>query len=102
MIAFNVSDANCTSQGGVNVNLSNYYMLHVWVIDDMKFTPDVFAGQIPCIVGGGAIHDPNDPCHFGRTGTAAASATGKVSAIFASDAASDRRFVCHLEDAVAS
>ncbi len=102
MIAFNTSDANCTSLGGVNVNLSNYYMLHVWVIDDMKFTPDVFAGQIPCIVGGGAIHDPNDPCHFSRTGTAAASATGKVSAILASDAASDRRFVCHLEDAVAS
>jgi hypothetical protein len=102
MIAFNVSDASCTSQGGVNVNLSNYYMLHVWVLDDMKFLPDVFAGQIPCISGGTAVHDPNDPCHFSRTGTTAASATGKVSAILANDAASDRRFVCHLEDAVAS
>jgi hypothetical protein len=102
MIAFNTSDSNCTSRGGVNVNLSNYYMLHVWVIDDMKFTPEVFAGQIPCILGDGAIHDANDPCHFSRTGTASASTTGKVDAILATDAAGDRRFVCHLEDAVAS
>ena len=42
---------------GINVNLSNYYMLHVWVLDDMKFIPDVFAGQMPCITGGSAIHD---------------------------------------------
>ena len=50
MIAFNTSDATCTAQGGVNVNMSNYYMLHVWVLDDMKFEPDVFAGMIPCII----------------------------------------------------
>ncbi len=74
MIAFNVSDASCTSQQGVNVNLSNYYMLHVWVLDDMKFIPDVFAGQIPCISGGTAIHDENDPCHTSRPGAGAASA----------------------------
>ena len=35
--------------GGINVNMSNYYMLHVWVLDDMKFIPDVYAGMIPCI-----------------------------------------------------
>ena len=55
--------------GGINVNLSNYYMLHVWVLDDMKFMPDVFAGMMPCIIGGTAIHDPNHPCHTTR-GTA--------------------------------
>ena len=71
MIAFNTSDANCASMNGVNVNLSNYYMLHVWVLDDMKFTPDVFAGQIPCITGGSAIHDPDHPCHDSRTFAAA-------------------------------
>ena len=54
MIAFNVSDATCSSQNGVNVNYSNYYMLHVWVLDDMKFIPDVFAGRMPCITGPGA------------------------------------------------
>ncbi len=71
MIAFNTSDANCSSMGGVNVNLSNYYMLHVWVLDDMTFEPDVFAGMMPCIFGGTAIHDPDDPCHTSRDGMAA-------------------------------
>jgi len=72
MIAFNVSDSTCAAQNGVNVNMSNYYMLHVWVLDDMKFIPDVFAGMIPCITNGTAIHDPNDPCHTSRPGGAAA------------------------------
>src|SRR4029450_2194718 len=81
MNACNVSDATCTGQNGVNVNYSNYYMLHVWVLDDMKFIPDVFAGQIPCISGPGGsttVRDaPAHPCHFGRTGaTATASSTG--------------------------
>ena len=35
--------------GGINVNMANYYMLHVWVLDDMTFEPDVYAGMIPCI-----------------------------------------------------
>lgn len=71
MIAFNASDAACTTLGGVNVNFSNYYMLHVWVLDDMKFEPDVYAGMIPCIANGTAIHDPNDPCHTSRLGMSA-------------------------------
>ncbi|CAN5491299.1 hypothetical protein BH10ACT1_BH10ACT1_03880 [soil metagenome] len=63
MVSFNDSDAGCTAKGGTNVNMSNYYMLHVWILDDMKFEPDVFAGMMPCISGGTAIHDPDDPCH---------------------------------------
>ena len=55
-------------RGGVNVNYSNYYMLHVWVIDDMKFIPDVFAGMIPCISGGGAIHDPTHALPYVQVG----------------------------------
>ena len=72
MIAFNASDASCTSQNGVNVNMSNYYMLHVWVLEDMTFEPDVFAGMIPCISGGTAVHDANHWCHKSRTSPAAA------------------------------
>lgn len=68
MDGFNITDAACTSRAGINVNMSNYYMLHVWVLDDMQFSPDVYAGMIPCISGGTAIHDPKDPCHFGRSG----------------------------------
>jgi hypothetical protein len=63
MVAFNQSDSACTALNGINVNMSNYYMLHVWVLDDMTFEPDVYAGMIPCISGGTAIHDPNDMCH---------------------------------------
>jgi hypothetical protein len=78
MIMFNASDAACASGNGVNVNYSNYYMLHVWVLDDMKYIPDVFAGQVPCIQGPGTgtIHDnPNHWCHFGRSAPASATAT---------------------------
>jgi hypothetical protein len=56
--------------------MSNYYMLHVWVLPDMKFTPDVYAGMIPCISGGSAIHDPNHPCHTSRNSPAAAALGG--------------------------
>mgnify|MGYP006926217823 CR=1 FL=1 len=66
MVGFNSSDSSCTSMGGINVNMSNYYMLHVWILDDMVFTPDVYAGMMPCITGGSAIHDPLDPCHVTR------------------------------------
>ena len=73
MIAFNVSDSACAASGGINVNLQNYYMLHVWVLDDMKFEPDVFAGMMPCIANGTAIHDqPDHSCHTSRTGGMAA------------------------------
>lgn len=66
MVGFNASDASCTSMNGINVNMSNYYMLHVWVLDDMTFEPDVYAGMIPCISGGTAINDPTHPCHTSR------------------------------------
>jgi hypothetical protein len=67
MIAFNTNDSTCAAMNGVNVNMANFYMLHVWVLDDMKFEPDVFAGMMPCITNGSAIHDANDPCHTSRT-----------------------------------
>ena len=92
MIAFNVSDASCTSQAGVNVNMGNYYMLHVWVLEDMKFVPDVYAGMIPCISGGTAVHDPNDPCHASRTGGASAASTAR--SVSATPATESVGFIC--------
>lgn len=68
MIGFNVSDNSCSSMSGINVNMSNYYMLHVWILEDMVYTPDVYAGMMPCISGGTAVHDPMDPCHISRNG----------------------------------
>jgi hypothetical protein len=98
MIAFNVSDASCTSQNGVNVNMSNYYMLHVWVLEDMTFEPDVYAGMIPCISGGTAVHDPNHWCHTSRTSpTAAAIGAGLRTAAAAGPAHRGARgLVCTL------
>lgn len=69
-IGFNVSDAQCTAMNGINVNLSDYYMLHVWILEDMVFTPDVYAGMIPCIQAGSTIHDSQHPCHVSREGMA--------------------------------
>ena len=69
MAGFNTTDAACANQNGINVNMSNYYMLHVWVLDDMTFRPDVYAGMMPCIFGGTAIHDPDDTCHNTRAGS---------------------------------
>jgi hypothetical protein len=66
MVAFNASDSSCTSMNGINVNMENYYMLHVWVLEDMTFVPDVYAGMMPCISGGTAVHDPNHSCHVTR------------------------------------
>ncbi len=71
MVGFNTTDASCAATGGINVNMSNFYMLHVWILDDMKFEPDVFAGMMPCISGGTAIHDPADACHTSRMNIAA-------------------------------
>ncbi|MGZ4683422.1 MAG: hypothetical protein ACXWCM_07270 [Acidimicrobiales bacterium] len=78
MVGFNTTDSNCTSQQGINVNMSNYYMLHVWVLDDMTFEPDVYAGMIPCIANGTAVHDPNDPCHTTRTMAGATAGDGST------------------------
>jgi hypothetical protein len=83
---------------GVNVNMSNYYMLHVWVLDDMTFEPDVFAGMIPCISGGTAVHDPNHWCHKSRTSPTAAAIRAGLRSAAAGPATPghDPRMVCTL------
>ena len=104
MIGFNVERRDMHGPGRLNVNMSNYYMLHVWVLDDMKFTPDVFAGMIPCISNGTAVHNPSDPCHTSRPGATAATAARAAGAgteaekgvtLRASDTASGRiQYIC--------
>jgi hypothetical protein len=39
MVGFNISDSSCSALNAINVNMANYYMLHVWIVDDMKFIP---------------------------------------------------------------
>ena len=94
-----LDDASCTQKSGVNVNMSRFYMLHVWVLDNMKFIPDVFAGQMPCISGGSANFDPNAPCHFSRNFAAAVASAGSGgTGIRASigAGANGHRFICSL------
>jgi hypothetical protein len=76
----NTSDSQCAARGGINVYLDDYYMLHVWLVDDIEYHADVHAPMHPCIQGAGAIFDMDDPCHDSALGgaaarTAAASAT---------------------------
>jgi hypothetical protein len=61
--AVNTSDAGCSADGGINVHLQNYYMLHVWLVDNLEYVADVHAPYHPCITGSGAIFDMNNPCH---------------------------------------
>jgi hypothetical protein len=58
-----ISDSSCASQGGINVKMDDYYMLHVWLVDDLEYHGDVHAPMPPCIKSTGAIFDMDDPCH---------------------------------------
>jgi hypothetical protein len=74
--AVNTSDTSCANQGGINVHLQDYYMLHVWLVDNLEYYADVHAPMHPCITGSGAIFDMGDPCHrsAGTAGAAGVSA----------------------------
>ena len=72
----NTSESQCTSQGGVNVYLDDYYMLHVWLVDDLEYERDVHAPFHPCIKSTGAIFDMDDPCHDEWQGSGATALTG--------------------------
>jgi hypothetical protein len=79
--AVNTTDTGCANQGGVNVHLHNYYMLHVWLVDDLELRNDVHAAFHPCIRASGAIFDMTHPCHQESslgppTGASAGASTG--------------------------
>jgi len=63
IIGVNTTDLSCTNLGGINTYMSNYYMVHLWVVDNLEYRNDVFAPTHPCIKSTGAILDMNDPCH---------------------------------------
>ncbi len=78
-IGINGSDSACTNAGGVNVHLQNYYMLHLWVVDDLEYRGDIHGPVHPCIQST-PIFDMNNSCHqAGLTGTVSgASAAAKL------------------------
>jgi hypothetical protein len=67
-----IGDAACASRGGVNVRMDDYYMLHIWLVDDLEYHADVHAPMHPCITGSGAIFDMDDPCHDSWQGAGSA------------------------------
>jgi hypothetical protein len=59
----NTTDQGCANQGGINLHMEKYFMLHVWLVDDIEYYADVHAPMHPCIKATGAIFDMKDPCH---------------------------------------
>ena len=76
IISVNQSDPTCDAQGGVNVHLDDYYMVHLWVVDDLEYHADAFAPTHRCITPTGAIRDMGDPCHTSALPGATASTAG--------------------------
>jgi hypothetical protein len=89
----NTTDQGCADSGGVNLHMQNYYMLHVWLVDDIEYVADVHAPMHPCIVSGGAIFDMSDPCHRSAIGgtSAGVSATSDRA-----KAAKEEAFYCPI------
>jgi hypothetical protein len=56
------SDAQCAAMGGINVDFSDYWMLHAWVLPQWELQADVFRNHHPCLSFSGPITDPDDPC----------------------------------------
>jgi len=88
----NTSDEGCASSGGINVHLQDYYMLHVWLVDDLEYRADVHAPMHPCITGGSAIFDMGHPCHGSRARAASARSGGDP----ATDAAGPPALFCGI------
>jgi hypothetical protein len=63
IIGINTSDTGCAQVNGINLNMERYYMLHLWVVDDLEYQADVFAPMHPCIRFPQAIFDMEDGCH---------------------------------------
>lgn len=63
IVGINTSDQGCAFSNGINLNMEKYFMLHLWVVDDLEFEADVFAPMHPCIQYGDTVFDMDDPCH---------------------------------------
>lgn len=63
IIGINWPDSSCSGPDRLNLNMERYYMLHLWVVDDLEYRADVFAPMHPCIRYDGTVFDQDDPCH---------------------------------------
>jgi hypothetical protein len=58
----NRSDADCAASGGINLDLSHWWMLHAWILPEWEVRKDVFQNHHPCLTGSGPIRDRDHPC----------------------------------------
>lgn len=58
----NRTDAQCASLGGVNVDFSDWWMVHAWIVEPWLVQYDVFTNHHPCLSSSGPITDTSDPC----------------------------------------
>jgi len=65
VIANEITDAECSAQGGVNTHLPGAWMTHAWIIPGYEDKYDVFSGAYMCLQGKGPgpSQNPADPCH---------------------------------------
>ena len=94
--AVNTTDQQCASQNGVNLHMQNYYMLHVWAVDNLEYHADVHAAMHPCIKGTGAIFDMTDPCHQDFVAAAGTAGASVSAASKRADAAKMERYYCPI------
>ena len=47
IVAEDISDAQCNAMGGGNLDISDNWMLHAWIVPHMEYLPDVFRPHVP-------------------------------------------------------
>ncbi len=50
VVAEGLTDATCAAAGGVNVDTSNLWMLHGWLVPGWEYRPDVFRAHHPMLM----------------------------------------------------
>jgi hypothetical protein len=100
--AVNTTDAYCASQNGINLHMQNYYMLHIWAVDNLEYHADVHAPMHPCIKATGAIFDMTDPCHQDFTAASGAVAGSASLTAQQTDAAKMEEMGCPIGRLAAS
>lgn len=57
-----IRDGPCPAgSGGTTVDLSDYWMVHAWIVPGWEVEADVFVGHHPCLLSSGPAA-PDDPC----------------------------------------
>lgn len=64
VIGDGLTDEECEARGGYNVDLSDFWMVHAWIVPGWQHHPDVFVNHHPCLLPGGPAA-PDHECWDG-------------------------------------